>query len=107
MDLLLDQAPITNTGLVVQLTVTPQTLDELGITPDPSAKIIRFYYDPAEVEIIARYSHDANFNVTDAAGIPVAPLDIHFYNEHMFLGVTIRAITGTVDVMTEQFSIED
>jgi len=60
-DLLLEQAPIEDTGLVVTLTTTPQTLDELGITPDPSAKLIRFYYDPSVIEVIARYSHDAKF----------------------------------------------
>ena len=104
-DLILDQAPIENTGLVVTLTTTPQSLDDLGISPDASAKIIRFYFDPAAVDVIARVTHDPNFLLTASAGIPVVPLDIEFFNLHMFLGTLLRSITGTVDVYTEQFAI--
>lgn len=104
-DLLLDEKPILNTGLVVQLTETPQKLDDLSITIHPTAKFIRFYFDPSLVEVIARLSHDANFLITSSAGVPVVPLDVQFFNIHMFLGVQLRSISGTVDVFTEQFDV--
>jgi len=105
-DLLLDEIPIIDTGLVVNLTIVPQSLDDLGITPGPNAKFVRFYYDPAAVEVVARYSHDPNFSLTDLAGIPVVPLDITFFNVHMFLGAQLRTLTGTLAVYTEQFDVD-
>jgi len=104
-DLLLDEEAIDDTGLVVVLTTTPQSLDELGITPDPSAEFVRFYFDPAVVEVVARVAHDPNFALSDVAGIPVIPLDTFFFNSHTFLGVQLRAISGTLNVYTEQFKV--
>ena len=105
MDLLLDEKPILNTGKVVTLTETAQKLDDLTITIHPTAKFIRFYFDPSLVEVIARLSHDANFLITSSAGVPVVPLDVQFFNIHMFLGVQLRSVAGNVSVFTEQFDV--
>lgn len=104
-DLLLDEEAIDDTGFIAQLTEVPQSLDDLGITPDPAADFIRFYFDPALVEVVARVAHDPNFSLTGIAGVPVVPLDTFFFNSHTFLGVQLRAITGTLNVYTEQFKV--
>jgi len=105
MDILLDEVALENTGQVVELTEAPQTLDQLGITPQALARFIRFYYDPGAIDVVARYSHDQQFTPTADAGIPVAPLDVHFLNDHMFLSTKIRAVSGTLNVYIEQFAL--
>jgi len=102
-DLLLEEKPIQGTGQVIQLDTTPKTFATLGITIDPNAKFLRLYYDPSASPVLARYSHDGTFVVTDTSGLPVVPLDIHFFNAEMFIDTTHRAVAGTVDVYVEQF----
>ena len=105
--LLLEEIPIEGTGQVVQLNETPKTFGDLGITIDGNAKFLRFYYDPSAVEVLARYTHDGNdFTVTADEGIPVASLDIHLFNTHMFARAKHRTVSGTVDVYVEQFNTE-
>jgi len=66
--------------------------------------IISFEDDPSDV--VAMYSHDSLFSVTDTEGIPIARLDEIKLEIDQF-GARFRTISGTKKATLEQFKLED
>jgi len=95
--------PIISSTKCVELTTTPQTLAELGITFKPENNLTRIIFEGRwALREIARYSRDPSASISDTVGALIFPGSKICLNE-LERESLFRTVSGTLTICVEQY----
>lgn len=97
------QVPIFKSSKAIELSTTPKTLTELGVTLEDDAVQTRVIFEGVwQLVAIGRYARDPAATISATKGNPIWPNGIICLNEFE-TGAKFQSIAGTVQATVQQF----